>query len=307
MFLLLLANLGFCFNVSELRGFDTSKFSDYPEIGGIRQNLILAYYSQGKENLAVGFPEFSDASLEFMKRFSDAHSLSSTENPDSLLKLPEAVRLASEAQAKMESLSKDSAPLSKFSAYLARSALERYTSTEAEKLKSLADSEQQTRKKLTYYEAAAGVFESSGTGVRAAEMKATYESIRASYEADMESADAIFLEAGPVCNQSVKTSGDWFGLPAYANLRRCTGELGIARRAYVSHLEYERIAALDSQLAVGEKTLGELSGRVVWFFVFLMLIFLALNALVVSRVREWFGDTYDMSLGSEVLMWKERR
>jgi len=304
---LLLASTASAFQINEIREFDTSKFSDYPEIGGIRQNLLLAYYSQGKENLAEGFPEFSDASLEFVQRFSDAYSLSSTENPDSLLKLPEAVRLASEAQAKMERLSKDSVPLSKFSAYLARAALERYTSTEAEKLRSLADSEQETKKKLTYYEAAAGVFERSGTGVQAAEMRATYESIRASYEADIHDADAIFLEAGSLCNRSVKTSGDWFGLPAYANLRRCTGELGIARRAYVSHLEYERIAALDSQLAVGEKTLGELSGKVVWFFVFLMLVFLVLNALVVSRVREWFGDAYDMSLGSEVLRWKKRR
>ncbi len=304
---LLFASLAFAeFNITEIREFDASGFSGYPEIGEIRQNTLLAYYSQGKESLPAGFAEFSSASLDFMKKFGGAYMLSATEDPEQLLKLPGEIGFAAGSLQKMEELGSNSIPLSKYSAYLARTATERYITAQAERLRGLAEAEAQTRKKLAYYEAAAGVYGYSVTGVRAAEMRATRASINALYKSEMGKADSVFDDSKNLCRSSIESSGEWFGLAAYVGLRRCTDGMLEARKTYSAHVETEKLQELDSELGRAERTKGDLSSRVFLFFISLCLFFLLINWIFIHQVRRWREDDYDSSLGSEVLKWKGR-
>ncbi|MFH0818097.1 MAG: hypothetical protein V1909_05710 [Candidatus Micrarchaeota archaeon] len=304
---LILAGLAVAsYNISEIREFDATSFSGYSEIGEIRQNTLLMYYSQGKDSLPKGYPEFASSSLDFMKKFGAAHNLSESAGPEALLLLPSSIEFCANSLWKMEGLASDGILLSKYNTYLARSVFERLVSTQAERLKGLAEGEPQTKKKLAYYQAAVGVSKYSETGVLAAELKATYESIKATYNADMEKADATFMEARELCETSISESEDWFGLSSYSGLKRCTAGLVEARKTYSANLEYEKLGELDDVLSRAEKTSSELQGGVAWFFVFSCIIFLLINWLVVNRVRRVLDDDYDASLGSEVLRWKRK-
>ena len=294
------------FNISEIREFDASGFSGYPEIGEMRQNTLLTYYSQGKDSLPQGFPEFAGSSLDFMRKFGAAYKLSETEDPEKLIGLPGGIGSAASSLWTVEGLASDSIPLSKYDAYLARTVTERYISAQAERLKRLAEGEGRTRKKLSYYEAAAGVFNYSGTGVKAAEMRATYASISASYNIEMEKADSTFGESRNLCRDSIENSAELFGLTAYVGLRRCTDGMREARRTYAAHLEDERLKELDSELGIAEEAKARLSSGVFSFFVVLCLVFLLINGVIIQKVRRWREDDYDSTLGSEVLRWKGR-
>jgi len=300
LILLLLAYSASAFQINEIREFDASNVSGYPEIGSIRQSVLLSYYSQGRGELPGGFPAFANASLHFMARFRDAYELSSTKEADKLLMLPATLSLTSDSLNEMEGRSSDSIPLSKFSAYLASSVLEKYISNEAEKLKSLGDAEPQTKKKLSYFMAAYEIFRYSKTGVRAAEVKAGYEILRSTYESDIASADSMLSKAKAVCEDSTRSSGDWFGIPSYAGLRSCTSDLTTARGTYVSHLEYERIKEVDAALESASAGQESLTGRMWGFFLSLTVGVLIVNAVFISRIKKWRDDDYDSSLGSEV-------
>lgn len=301
---ILLSSLVHAFEIGELREFDTGRFSEYPEISDMKQNVLLSYYSRDKNDLPSGFMEFAGSSLDFMERFGDAYALSSSENASDLLGLPNALKPASDSVARMEGLASDSIPLSKFSAYLARSALDRYVSDQADRLKRLADAEARTKQKLEYYEVAADVFEYSGLKARAAELRAEHDSILASYSLEMEEADKMFLDSKAICDKAISNPGAMFGLESYSNLRKCTGGLALARRTYLSHLENEKLREVNAELASAEEASGKAWGTLVWFFACLMVLFLVLNALVISKLRTWYEDNYDSSLGSEVLRWK---
>ncbi len=294
------------FNITEIRGFDASRFPEYPEIGQMRQNLLLAYYSQGRESLPKDFSEFAQSSLDFMAKFEGAYNLSKSEDPETLLSLPGAIGLAAGSLWKTEEMASDSIPLSMHSAYLARSASERFISTQAERLERLAESEPKTRRKLAYYEAAEGVFKYSGTGVKAAQIRATYESLKAPYLEDMGRADSAFSESKDLCSESIGGAGEWFGIPSYSGLRKCIAGLREARAIYSMHLENEKLAELDRVLSSAEQSEAELFPQVLWAFGIFCAFLVILNVLVLSRIRRWYEDNYDSSLGSEVLRWKGR-
>ncbi len=302
----LIAIAGTCsaFDISQIRNFDAGNFSGYPGIAGIRQNVMLSYYSQGKDNQVPGFQEFAAASLDFMQRFKEAQASSLSENPETLQNLSTAAGLASASLDNLESTAKDSIPLSKFSAYLARSAFEDYASAEAERLKGAGDAEPQTKKKLAYYGAASSLYSYSGENVKASEVRAQHSELQSSYVSEMQRADSLSEGSWSQCSVAMRGEMEWFGLPSYASLRQCISGLVEAREIYVANLEEERIKAVDMRLYEAEGAQASLSQAVWEFFASLVVIFLALNALVVSRVRTWSDDSYDSSLGSEVLRWK---
>ncbi|MFH1448455.1 MAG: hypothetical protein ABIG39_06330 [Candidatus Micrarchaeota archaeon] len=303
-FVLLSAHIITAYEIGDIREFDSSGFSEYPEIEGIRQDLLLSFYSVGRDNLPPGFPEFAGASVIFMTQFGKAYDLSSSGEQTDLLRLPETLTDLSSSLQRMEGLSRDEILLSKHSAYLARSLFDRYVHDEARKLRGLAESEARTARKLEYYLAASELFERSGDKVSSSEMRATYDSIKAAYDADLESADAMFTQGKTTCNDAIEDMGAWFGLPAYARLRECTATLFSARGTYVSHLEYERIEQLDSHMLAATDTMEKLSGSVMVLFVFGSILFISINVFLISRFRRWHEDIYDTSLGTEVLSWK---
>ncbi len=294
------------FEIDEIREFPSDRYSDYSEIEEIQQNIMLSFYSIGKKNLPPSFPYFAEASLVFMNRFGEAHELSSSGSTDDLLILPERVNVLSSSLRSMEALEKDEVPLSKHTTYLARSLLKAYVSDQANKLQNLAESEARTKRKLEYYKAGSELFEYSENKIRAAEMKVTYDSIKAVYDLDMNTADTLLAQASKKCSDSMLKSNELFGLSTYAGLRECKGNLLEARNTYVSHLENEKLHQVDSQVSIADNEMQNLSGGLMGFFLVGSFLFISFNITLIWRLRKWYDDSYDVSLGSEVLRWKKR-
>jgi hypothetical protein len=297
---LMLPSCANAFNATYVNGLDTDRFASFSEVGDMRELLLLSYYSQDRKQLPAKFEVFSGNVIVYIETFGAAYELSLQNDSESHAKALENARELKAITAKIGSSGDKTVLLSDNILQLATIATERFIVHEGDYMLKQANDAQSTKDKLGYYDRAIAAMELSEDDVSAASALALKNDLEARYAHDMAEAKKHFAAGDGALYNALGSENMLFGLIAYAEMRRATGELSQARALYAKHVESSELKETDAAIAKLMALESRLSPSVGGFFFWAGGALIIAAVFIVWRLRKWMEDKYDASLGVDI-------
>ena len=287
----------------EIRSINSGAFTDYPLLNDVKQDILLMMYGRERGNCPENVMEFAEFAKKFITDFDEAYVYANSDLSEDNLKAVELTR----------TLKSEAAALGAFEGTFgvegddliasAKQVADDFLILQADAYAKEAQSTEVTIRKIQFYKVAALAYESAGNSLESSNNAIKASALEEKYNRDMEYANAINLEADEEYQASKSLeSGDVFSkVSAYELSRSALINFEEARVYFSYHHETEKITKVENMMEEVKLTKQALIKELVIYFGGVSIFLAALAVFMVHRINIWKRDSYDHTLGNELV------
>jgi hypothetical protein len=301
--------------IGEIRSFNSPAFDEYPQLNDIKSEALLILYSRERGFCPREVVDFAWATKDFLIDFDVIYTLSKSEDInerikalESVYKLKEKENVLSEIQKKYE-LGTEAEDI----VNSARQAIHAFLDGEAGKYVSRAETTVITKEKILYYKQASLAYSEADKSLEATNYKIKAKVLEEKYTQDMSKADALFSTAKSEYAEAENLLSTEGFLSKYVfsrfnayilsknSLTHFQQALGQEYRGYEYHHEEEKILLTKEYISKTKAMKRSLMFQIGAFLAFMAVVFIAIASYIIRHIIAWNEDTYDSSLGNELI------
>ncbi len=287
--------------LTELRGFTSPLFASHSEFVQVKQDVLLLLYSRERAVCSTALTNFASRTLEYLKTMDASFVLLSSSETE---KHREGVERAIEAEGiilEMESLAAELGPVAGDAVFAAEQGRRSLLLASGMFFERRAEEAKSTRERLELLELAILSY-GAADALQAKNLAVRRQNLEERYTSDMEKASRYLDSAvsGLRIAEGLSTSFPGF-IDAYGLARDAIAELRRAQEIYALHSEKEKLIQVEESLSRAREIYSVTRNRILLLFGVLSAVLTSLAVYIQSRILSWEKDSYDCSLGNELV------
>ncbi len=287
--------------VLQVRDLEALSFDEYHQLNDMKQDTLLILYSRERASCPEDISSISLFTMNFINGFDQAYNRSKIEAEESRaaalddsLKLVEDIKsyassgIIVEQQGILDSSDR---------------ALNEFLRVQAKAYVTNAEGATATGEKIYYYKQATKAYSGAGATLEAENLKLKWQALERDYLEDLVTAGELISSGDTKYSTATPlASGDIIPqINAYILSRSASIDYSQALVYYEYHTESDKIDITLQKMSTANKTNEELKQIISKYFALSLITLLGLSLYVLNRLKSWYGDTYDYSLGNELV------
>jgi len=287
--------------VLEVRDLEAPSFDEYHQLNDMKQDTLLILYGRERATCPEEISSISLFTMNFVRGFENASN--KTKNMDEeqraealedSLELVEEIKAYSNTDLRIEHQGIIDA---------ADRAIKEFLTVQAKAYVTNAEEATATGKKIYHYKQATKAYYGADETLEAENLKLKWQTLERDYLDDLVSAgelissgDAKYSKAMPMISGDIIPQID-----AYILSRSASIDYSNALVYYTYHLESDKVAITLEKISAVSNSMGELRQVIAKYFALSLITLIGLSLYLLNRLKSWRGDTYDYSLGNELV------
>jgi hypothetical protein len=288
--------------VLQVRDLEASSFDEYHQLNDMKQDTLLILYSRERATCPPEVSTISLFTIEFINDFEHVYNLGKKGDHESReAALDAALQLSDDIKAYQNT---DLSAESKGVLDSASRALREFLLVQAKVYVTNAEKAPATGVKIYNYKKATQAYSGAGETIEVENLKLKWQAMETTYLRDLDIAGELVARGdNKYAMAKPKLSGNIFSkIDAYILSRSASLDYAEALVYYNYHLEAEKIDMTSEKISEVGKTMVDLRRAITKFFVLSTITLVGLSLYILNRLKSWSGDTYDYSLGNELVV-----
>ncbi|MEE8323132.1 MAG: hypothetical protein V3R57_05880 [Candidatus Bathyarchaeia archaeon] len=280
---------------------EAPSFDEYHQLNDMKQDTLLILYGRERATCPEEISSISLFTMNFVHGFENASN--KTKNMDGeqraealedSLELVEEIKAYSNTDLRIEHQGIIDA---------ADRAIKEFLTVQAKAYVTNAEEATATGEKIYHYKQATNAYYGADETLEAENLKLKWQTLERDYLDDLVSAGELISSGDTKYSKAMPMiSGDIVPqIDAYILSRSASIDYSNALVYYTYHLESDKVAITLEKISVVSNSMGELRQVIAKYFSLSLITLIGLSLYLLNRLKSWRGDTYDYSLGNELV------